>query len=192
MSGQKGWPLDVYRRSSRGWQKQIPAGFEEYHNLKPNAMGKAMEGCVLVKRYRLKIKLQDKKAGLTEVVRRNKCLLFTPQSARHCQILLKFPSRKDCLAFSDELMILNKTLYETAKNTAKNAGPQMDAGAAKKGTTEDATNPADRAAGVQRSEMFHQIVQLVHDESFLAFAAKIENLIQSSPDGEKILQALGT
>jgi hypothetical protein len=192
---QKEWPLDLYRRRSGGWEKHIPAGTADCHHLQPNAMGKPMRGCVTIKRYRLKINLKDEKAGRMEVVRRNKCILFTPQSNRHATIMLQFPTLKDCLEFSDELMLLNQSLYQLEDNhPSRPSAATLDAPQKSETKKTDhfaaGKNPVTPAPGLQRNQIYCQIVELVQDESFLAFTAKVEDLIQSAPDGNQILKAL--
>ena len=62
---EKAWPLDVYRHSvARGWEKQVPAHLDDTeHHLQANAKGIPRVGCIVVKRYRLKIPLTMTRAG---------------------------------------------------------------------------------------------------------------------------------
>lgn len=229
---EKEWPLDVYRCSTtRGWEKQIPVHVtDEQHNLKPHATGIPKEGCILVKRFRLKISLacrtdggddQEEKGARPsqnsrdlsrEVIRRNNCLLLTSKK-RFRAILLKFPSVRDCLEFSDQLLLLNHSLPFLVEPTNKSNASAVIGNASSlaghkemmQGTSLPRQPPpaiitpassfhSDNALSIklQMNDMFCHIVRLLHDDSVRNYVGQIEQFIHAFPDGKHILQALLT
>ena len=236
---EKAWPLDVYRHSvARGWEKQVPAHLQDtQHHLQANAKGIPRVGCIVVKRYRLKIPLtitrniggniggensvsqsssQDNswdsssgpKAALEEVamevVRRCDSLLLTPRSRGRC-ICLKFPSVRECIEFSDELMRLNRAL-RARPMTASGPVAVQPAGSVAPGVAEKSmqellqendgppeehadTRTDPMAIELQKNDVKSYIARLLHDKSFLQFAQKLCGFTEADPDIAQMIQA---
>lgn len=237
---EKAWPLDVYRHSvARGWEKQVPAHLQDtQHHLQANAKGIPRVGCIVVKRYRLKIPLamtrniggnntggensvsqsssQDNSLDSSsaakaaseevamEVVRRYDSLLLTPRSRGRC-ICLKFPSVRECIEFSDELMRLNRSL-RARPMAASGPAAVAPAGSIAPGVTEktmkellqENTGPSEEQAVVhadpmaielQKNDMKSYIARLLHDKSFLQFAQKLCGFTEADPDIAQMIQA---
>lgn len=219
MSGpnEKEYPLDVYRlHSVRGWEKQVPLHSVKDHNFGPNATGIPKAGCIVIRRFRLKISLlvrnnemmhngeihrSTAEEFLMEVVRRRDCLLLTSKN-RIRAIVLKFPSVRDCIDFSDQLLLVNREFFEISPGPAK-VPPSTDGTAGEKSlremvledesSSEDNTNEGvvtdPLAMEIQRNEISSLIARSLLDKNFQSFFNKIQDVVEADPALPKILLA---
>jgi len=216
---EKEWPLEVYRRVSSGWEKQVPINHEAYQpSLGPNATGCPKAGCIVIKRFRLKIALtgqageeqepstdstkrqkRESRKGFLEVVRRRDCLLLSSRN-RLRAILLKFPSVRDCLEFSDELVLLNRGLCVSPGTSAKTKNGGSKSKAALKelilsdGETLNPQGTADvvadpRAVEIQKNEVESHMALLLADKNFQKLTNKIQACMEDNPSLGNLLAA---
>ena len=89
-------------------------------------------------------------------------------------MLLQFKTRTDCLEFSDRFISLQD---EDGSSTSPN----------QRNSTELVVEPPSQK---EREEVVSHIAQLLHNEDFLSFVGKLEDYIESSSDGAKILEGL--
>ena len=136
-----------------------------------------------------------------EVVRRNDSILLTSKK-RSRSILLKFPSVRECIEFSDELLRLNRPL-QVRPMTAPAPLPEgaVTPGASQKSmkellkeeetsTEKEVTYLDPLSVELQRNDVNSYLVRLLHDESFIRYTHKIEEMM--SDDTARILQAAST
>ena len=100
------------------------------------------------------------------VVRRNACILLLSRT-RTKAMVLQFRSLQDCFDFSDRFIALNPL----AENQDL---PSVEDTALLEG---------------DRETVAAHLIRLVHDPSFEALVRNVESSLQSTPDGDRILQS---
>ena len=88
-------------------------------------------------------------------------------------MILQFKTRTDCLEFSDRFISLQDDGCSTSPNQPN--------------STEHGVEPPSQK---EREEVVSHIAQLLHNEDFLSFVGKIEDYIECSNDGAKILEGI--
>jgi hypothetical protein len=102
------------------------------------------------------------------VIRRNDCILLISRT-RTKVMVLQFRSLQDCLDFSDRFFALNPSDDEEE---------------------EEASSEAENfALAADRETVVAHLVRMVHEPSFEAFVRNVESSLQSTTDGEQILQS---
>lgn len=189
------WPVHVYRKTERSWQKMQPTKL----NGKKNAVIKASprRNCVVLHRIRVRIRLSgvsksnsnisnassspnETDDSNTLVIRRRHCILISSKQKLR-SLVLKFSDEKACLEFSDLLVNLNPS---PEREILAGLRDETTAYASLRGSElEQGTTQASQ-------QVLSYVGRLLHDEDFASMCDNLEACISASEDGARMLCAL--
>jgi hypothetical protein len=108
----------------------------------------------------------DGGSGTATIIRRNRCILMLSKS-RTKVMVLRFYSLQDCLDFSDRFIELNPVEIENNQGDAA----ELEA---------------------DRETVIAHLIRLMHEPSFTTFVRNVEQAINSSTDGSRLLESWAT
>lgn len=168
---EEAYPVRVFRKSSEGWQRMKGANSKGQY---VRIVASPSKGSILLEQIKVRISLSYvSEAGTRScpVNRRRRMLLISVSEPSKILGLL-FRAEKDCLAFTDRLMVLNPSLVASQPRS------------------EDPSSPASTA---DSSEIVNSYVaRLLNEPEFIQFVNGLESTLAATEDGEKMLQALAS
>jgi hypothetical protein len=154
-----GWSVKVFRHTQERGWESVEA----------STLVSPFAGGIDLWQFRVKLKLHR-----SCVRRRNLIHLSTRRAG---SIVLQFPSTADCLDFWDELVRCKH--------------PNRDASAPTDKMTAESTAGSQTEENLtrQQQDTLSYLARLLHDPDFGRFVQQIEQMLKSTPDGTKMLEA---
>lgn len=212
------WPVEVYRKTmGRGWEKALVSESVGQVMATPCVGGVEIRKFrVRIRAFPKKNEKESKRnrgqSGIARAVRRKNTIYF-PTQRGNGSIVLKFQDVTDSIAFFDRLADLNIPNHLSMPAAASNEqeAKHNDTGSpskkVRKTKSNEDTDIEDLEAN-ERNSLLHllahkdesitkrrktdamsYIARLMHDDDFIGFVDQIEESLNSTDDGAKMLRA---
>ena len=168
-SEDKQWPVIIYRKTESGTtrmgDKRRPRK-RVVINVSPRS------GCILARKPRLRIKLDEENGTAPIMTRRKKKIFINLNNPSHQKVFIfQFSSVEACSSFSDRFVAFNPPLQRCES-----------------ATTSERLNTEQ--ANAQRRDVTSYVARLMHDNDFVSYVNRLEATLTGSEDGKKMLEAL--
>jgi hypothetical protein len=212
------WPVEIYRKTTgRGWERALVSESVGQVMATPCVGGVEIRKFrVRIRAFPKKNEQESKRnrgqSGIARAVRRKKTIYF-PSQRGNGSIVLKFQDVTDSIAFFDRLADLNipnrfsmpptvsndpvvkhndnGSPSKKVKNTKRDEDPDReDLEANERNSLLHLLARKDESiANRRKTDAMFYIARLMHDEDFLSFVDQIEENLNSTDDGAKMLRA---
>lgn len=199
------WWAVIFRREVDSWtqlsfseEEEESSSFSHQFNDDDFSPVIPQEGCIVLPELRQKWTLKNENHTGTMIRRGDKLLLRSHGTIRI--LMLQFASLDECLTFCDRFAELNPPAA-LADNDGTNttamvveASPEKGSDTVEQKQQQQNANQDDQnqlqQPSTQQLVVNGMVTRLLHDKDFLRFVYKIEQYIDSTSDGAKMLEGL--